>query len=203
MKKPILTLIFLAAILVPAFAQFQANIQLGANYTKSSSSPINAVDTKGAYGFVFATDLRIGHRFYVQPGAYFSTSRTVYNVTDSLAVNRNRIDRYAVGAKLWAGFKIINTKYVKLRVALGPSYDYFVGTNVHDDIDFKKEDFNKGSFNLDGNVGVDIWRISFDVTYNLGLTKTFDADYFSSKPKYRQITLTVGYIIGRLGKKIL
>ncbi len=201
MKKFILLLGIVLFFFAPVSAQFQICPQLGFNLTRTTASPRSGIDTKGAYGFSLAVDFKIGKRFYVQPGGYFATLRTIYIVNDSLIADRNSIDRYAAGIRAWAGYKIINEENFKLRFALGPSYDFFLGTNVHDDIYFSQDDFNKGSFNLDANLGIDIWRISLDVAYSVGLSKTFDADYFSRKPKYQRLTTTVGFIIGRRSPK--
>ncbi len=203
MKKIFLTIVFALVILFPTVGQFQVNPIIGLNLTRSTLSPTAGIKTKGAYGLTLGVDFRIGKRFYIQPGAYFSTNRTIYEASDSLNTYREPVDRNLFGAKLWVGFKILNSKNIKLRVALGPSYDYFLKTKVRDNLDFLKEDFSKGSFNLDGNVGISIWRISLDVSYTLGLTKTFDAEYFSKRPKYQRLTITVGYVFGKLGGKVV
>ena len=189
--------------LLPAVAQFQIIPQLGLNLTRSTLKPSDIIRTKGAYGVTVGCDFRIGKRFYVQPGAYFLTSRTVYlfDKPSSTTTTRVPVDRYLAGVKLWGGLKIINAKNLKLRIALGPSYDFYLKTNLHDDVNFSQTDFNKGSFNVDGNVGLDFWRISIDAAYTFGLSKTFDADYLSQKPKYQRFTVTLGFVIGRLSKK--
>ncbi len=196
-----LTLILLG--ITPSIAQFQIIPQLGLNLTRSTLKPSDIIRTKGAYGVTVGCDFRIGKRFYVQPGAYFLTSRTVYLVDNVLGTTTTRVpvDRYLAGVKLWGGFKIINAKNLKLRIALGPSYDFYLKTNLHDDVNFSQSDFNNGSFNVDGNLGLDFWRISLDAAYTFGLSKTFSSDYLSQKPKYQRFTVTLGFIIGRLSKK--
>ncbi|HEX2617178.1 MAG TPA: hypothetical protein VHL57_06525, partial [Flavobacteriales bacterium] len=69
MHRNLLSLLALT-IATAGQAQFHVNPQIGGTFVDLTDDP-NGVTTKAAFGFQVGLDLRIGDRFYFQPGAYF------------------------------------------------------------------------------------------------------------------------------------
>ena len=147
----------IASAIGSASAQFAVNPQLGINYTNLTNPPSN-VTTSAAVGFQLGADLRFGDRLYFQPGAFFGRSATVvkFSPLDTTFIEDNLI-RTTAKVKALIGYNIIHGDAFRLRVNAGPTYEALLSVDSKDDkIAFNKSDYNGGSFNMDGGLGVDL-----------------------------------------------
>lgn len=201
-KRNIFVLMLLLCLAGRGFAQFQINPQFGFNITKTTPEPDLNIKTLGSYGFSIGCDFKLGGRFYFLPGVFITSAHTTYQQIDSMMlVSESVVDRYAIGLRGWLGFKLVNMENFKIRITTGPSYDFFLVTDDHDNVKFSKDYFNNGSFNLDAGFGFDLWRISLDLSYSFGLSSSFNKDFLSDKPKYQRLSATIGFIIGKRSRK--
>ena len=181
-----------------ANAQFAINPQLGLNFTDLTDDP-TSVTTKAAVGFQVGADLRLGDRLYFQPGAYFGRSATVVKSTiiDTAIVEDNLI-RTTAKVKALMGFNLVHNDAFKLRVNVGPTYDVLLSVDSKDSrIDFNKDDYNAGSFNMDAGVGADIAMFTVETGVSYGLSKAYkDTDQLRSDAKYFTYYATIGLVFG-------
>ena len=181
-----------------ANAQFAINPQLGLNFTDLTDDP-TSVTTKAAVGFQVGADLRLGDRLYFQPGAYFGRGATVVKSTiiDTAIVEDNLI-RTTAKVKALMGFNLVHNDAFKLRVNVGPTYDVLLSVDSKDSrIDFNKDDYNAGSFNMDAGVGADIAMFTVETGVSYGLSKAYkDTDQLRSDAKYFTFYATIGLVFG-------
>lgn len=184
-----------------AVAQFQVNPQLGINFTELTDEE-EGVEYRADLGWQLGVDFRVGDRLYFQPGFHFVRTSTVvkYTLSDSLVYEDNLI-RTSVKLKAQLAYNIINGGGFKLRVNAGPSYDVLLSVdNKDDEIEFDKDDYNAGSFNMDGGLGVDLTFISVETGVSYGLSNSYkDTDVLSGDSKYFTFYATVGLVLGSAG----
>lgn len=179
-------------------AQFAINPQLGINMTNLTDNPQHT-DTKAAVGFQVGADLRFGDRLYFQPGAYFGRSATVvkFGAADTAIIEDNLI-RTTAKVKALMGFNLIHGDAFKLRVNVGPTYDVLLSVDSKDSkIEFNKDDYNAGSFNMDAGLGADIAIFTVETGVSYGLSKAYkDAGQLQSDAKYFTFYATIGLVFG-------
>lgn len=184
-----------------AWAQFQVNPQIGATFVDLTDNT-QTVTTSAAFGFQLGADLRIGDRFYFQPGAYFGRNATVVKIAVlDTAVIEDDLIRTTAKVKALVGFDLIHKEAFKLRVNAGPTYDVLLSVDSKDDkIAFNKDDYNAGSFNMDAGVGLDLALFTAEAGVSYGLSKAYmDADELRSDAKYFTFYMTIGVVFGSSG----
>ena len=200
MKKSLL-LMALLSVTVAAHAQLLVNPQLGVVFTDLTNDQ-PGVETKAAVDLQLGADVRIGGRFYFQPGAHFGRSATTvkYAYTDTTVIEDNLI-RTTLKAKALVGLNLIKTPIFKLRVNAGPTYEALLSVdNKDDEIQFNKDDYNAGSFNMDAGVGLDFAMLSAETGVSYGLSKAYrDAGELTQDAKYFTFYFTIGLLLGHSG----
>ena len=184
-----------------AMAQIQVNPQIGLTIQNISKPPAG-IDYEGGLGFKVGTDVRIGKRFYFQPGLFYSKSATVIKFTDVDTVQiKDNLIRTSLDAKALVGFRVVNKAGFGLRLMAGPSYDFLLSVDSKENtFDPKKSDFNSGSFNLDAGVGVDIWFLTGELGYRYGLTNAYkdnNNNVGNLDSKYLSFYFSLGILIGK------
>lgn len=179
-------------------AQLGINPQIGINFTQLSEEPKSGFDVEGRGGIYAGVDLRLGSKFYLQPGLFVVASKTVYEYKDSLFINASEVTRFGAKLKGLLGYKIIDSSF-KLRLMAGPTYNFLLSIDEEQNPYFDEDDFNKGTFNLDFGVGVDILFLTAELGYSYGFSDVFERDIsevFDDPPKYQSWIVTVGIIFG-------
>lgn len=200
MKKALVLPVLLALSGV-LHAQLQINPQLGMVLTDLTDDQ-PGVESKAAIGFQLGADLRIGGRFYFQPGAHIGRSATTvkYAFTDTTVIEDDLI-RTTAKLKALVGFNLIHRSAFKLRLNAGPTYDVLLSVDNKDDkIAFNRDDYNAGSFNMDAGAGIDLLMMSAETGISYGLSNAYkDAGELQAKAKYFTFYLTIGIVIGKAG----
>lgn len=190
--------IVLLALATSCAAQLKVNPQLGVVFTDLTDD-MPGVESKAAVGMQLGLDLRIGDRFYFQPGGHFGRSATTveYAFTDTTVIEDNLI-RTTAKFKALVGFDLIHRSVFKLRVNAGPTYEALLSVDSKDDeIAFNKDDYNAGSFNMDAGAGLDLAMMSAEAGISYGLSNAYkDAGELQAKAKYFTFYVTLGIIIG-------
>lgn len=198
MKLNHLLLPLFAASIGSASAQIAINPQLGITYSNLTNTPSNVV-TSAAVGFQLGADLRFGDRLYFQPGAYFGRNATVIKFTplDTSFIEDNLI-RTTAKVKALLGYNLIHGESFRLRVNAGPTYEALLSVDSKDDkIAFNKSDYNGGSFNMDGGLGVDLAFVTLETGVSYGLSNAYkDEGKLLSDSKYFTWYATLGVVIG-------
>ncbi|MBI1193867.1 MAG: outer membrane beta-barrel protein [Bacteroidetes bacterium] len=198
MKKIGLIMVMLAiAAGLQAQVGLAVNPQVGLIGVRTSQEPRAGIRTNNKIGFLGGVDLRVGNRFYLQPGAFLTTSKTVYEFDDSLFVNEEEIARTSFKLKALAGFKVVDGEHFNLRLAAGPTYDFLIGLNGEDNTVFEEDEFKNGTFNLDAAIGMDIYILTLEVGYSYGFSNVYQSGGgFNSDAKYQGVYATVGIAFG-------
>lgn len=197
MNKPLIIAVLCCAT-ITAQAQLQVNPQIGLTYQNITANE-PGVTTKANAGFQIGLDFRIGERFYFQPGLHFARNVTALTLDypDTTIIQYN-IVRSFVKMKALVGYNLLQTHTVKLRAIAGPTYDVLLSVDhTGDPISFSEDDYAKGSFNIDGGLGVDILFLTAETGVSYGLTHTLkDSSTLSSDAKYFTWYLTLGVVFG-------
>jgi hypothetical protein len=174
--KAVLFMLFVWCTYLQANAQATAGIKFGASTPDVSPSEITIIDkgvnyyhitvAKEGYGFhagIFL-EAQMGH-FFVQPELLFNSSNVEYNL-DSLATagtQHAQIDETYrhLDIPLTMGFKA-----GVLRIGVGPvGHIYVSSENGFEGYEGYAPDFDKFSWGWQGGIGLDFWKLHFDVRY--------------------------------------
>ncbi len=171
MKKYFLFFVFLLSASI-VFAGLDLGVKVGYNAAKLSTS-MDSIKTSFKSGFQFGAFVRIGKRLYVQPEAYYTTQGGVF--TSNVSNWKQNVKLGSVDIPVLLGFKIINNDNLNLRILAGPAASIIVNKtientgNITDPI--TKADINTVNWNIQAGAGVDIWKFTFDIRYQIGLNQ--------------------------------
>jgi hypothetical protein len=190
-------------------AQWQFNPQIGLTFQNLTDAPENA-EYKAKAGWILGMDARVGETFYLQPGLFFARNATTVTTevpsndpNNQGTITTNSIEddivRSYAKLRLMGGWKLINGDGFKLRLAVGPSYDFLLSVDDKDDkLGFEEADFTSGSFNLDAAVGMDIAFFTVEPGVSFGLSQVYSDNIRTQEidSKYLTFSLTVGLVFG-------
>jgi hypothetical protein len=188
-------------------AQWQINPQIGLTYQNLTDAPEGA-EYKAKAGWILGLDARVGETFYLQPGLFFGRNATTVTVSaedpnnpgsgTTTTIEDDLVRSYA-RLRLMGGWKLINGDAFKLRLAVGPSYDFLLSVDDKDDkLDLDEADFTNGSFNLDAAVGMDFAIFTVEPGMSFGLSQAYEDNVRTQEidSKYLTFSLTVGLVFG-------
>ncbi|MCU0474239.1 MAG: PorT family protein [Bacteroidales bacterium] len=200
--KKLLVIVFTVLIALPAFAQFNFGLKVGATTTTvptynitTGANNIEAVKNAG-WGFQGGVFLRLGLKsVYIQPEIVFATNSYEYDVTtvsgtDILKQNFNRLE-----IPLLLGIKL-----GPLHINAGPSATVQIGSPkaLIDDPNFV-EMYRGATYGFSAGLGLDIFKkIIIDARYNGSLSGKFgdkvtiDGQDFKIDSRQPSFTLSVG-----------
>jgi len=198
--KKLLLLLPALFIFYSANAQLDLNPQAGINIVNLSKPP-SGESFSGTVGLLTGADLRIGGKYYIQPGIFLNRSATISNFTFDSITYKNNLYRTTIKLKTMVGVKLVNKSLFKIRLCAGPSYDFLLAiNNKYNDQPlntYSKSNFQSGTFNVDGGLGFDLWFTSIDFGYSYGITNAFKAQ---GNNKYNStfagFYITAGIILG-------
>ncbi|MBK9639152.1 MAG: outer membrane beta-barrel protein [Bacteroidetes bacterium] len=200
-------------------AQIRFNPQAGICVLSIDDAKYKDVNTitEGAFsaeiGIMTGVDMRIGNKIYFQPGVFYSKSVSLANIKEtvlgagdtvvSVEYYADKLIRTTIKAKALIGFNPINKRLFKLRMMIGPTYDFIVGaSNKGTEIEVDTRNFENGSFNLDAALGFDIYRITLEAGFTQGFTEAFDKNkFYGFDSKYSGYYITVGILLGKAKTK--
>jgi len=195
--KKLFTLSIIIFASLQLFAQFQFNPQIGIT-SLSVKNPPSGVTYDGKVGMSLGADLRFGSRFQIQPGVHYVSSVTAFQIAGSEAVAGEVLYR-SLKIKALLAYNLIHSEQFKLRINAGPAYDFLMSAKEKDSKINVKDDYKKGTFFLQGGLGVDFFFLTADLGYAQGLSQTF-AGEDAPDAKMAGVYFTVGVIFGN-GKK--
>ena len=177
-------------------AQVAFNPQIGMALTTLTPEQ-EGVQYKSDVGVLAGADLRIGKRFYFQPGAFFVSSKTAISAGDSV-VTEDHLVWNSLKLKAQVGYNLLDGDDFRLRLNAGPTYNWLLSASGKDDnIKVELKDFNSGSFNLDAGLGIDLWIVSVESGISYGLTKAYkEKDGFSNDARFFTFYVTAGVVLG-------
>lgn len=185
MKK---ILLLITALFVIQFSQAQKLITFGpmAGLTSSMLDHSDVANSKPGTGYALGGFIRGDiKKFYIQPAIYY-----VHN-TSTFDFNQSNIDTKMnnINADLLLGYRIFKfTDLTYVRIFAGPSYSNISSFKY----DGGKPDYSSDNILLNVGAGWDVWKLTFDLRYQQGLT---DIDKTSSTLYTNVFMLTAGFKI--------
>jgi hypothetical protein len=171
MKK--LYLFFLVSCVTASFSAFSQStdlyITIGALGTTYQNIE-NAGEYTAQVGAEAGLGVRIGDRFWVQPGVYYQRTSQEYSPTN-LPQGEVTLDRSQLHVPIAFGFSLIQFDPLDIHLYAGPSGTILLSHNSIAGI--SKEDFKDASLGINVGVGVDVWILSLDVYADFGVTSAF------------------------------
>jgi hypothetical protein len=194
MKKTF-TILLVVFASIQLFAQMQFNPQIGLS-VMSFSNPPDGYKYHGKAGMSLGADLRFGGKFQLQPGVHYISSKTGME-TNAGETTTSDVTYKSIKLKALLAYNLIDADQFKFRVNAGPSYDFLLAAKNKDSDTDIKDNFNNGTFFLQGGVGVDFLFLTADVGYAQGLSKAFNKDYVTTDAKSKGFYFTVGVVFGK------
>jgi hypothetical protein len=206
MNKIKLTFAFILLTVAYSYGQVAFNPEIGLTISTLNNLEKNT-SNKARVGWQAGADFRIGRQLYLQPGIFASQTSTVYVIDDGTA-QESKLERTDVKLKVLAGFNLLNADDAKLRVNVGPTYNFLIASKAKNDnlddvtLGQIEDNFNNGLFNIDAGLGIDFWKLTIEGGYSLGLSNAFkddvdaQAEYVKSNVKYGTFYFNVGFVIG-------
>lgn len=171
MKKLIL---MLACCLCAAsvMASKPVNVGIHAGWVNSGLKTKLGESFKDANGYSAGLFARVNvSKFYIEPAVDYSFMKS-----SSLKMNYVQIP-------IMAGFRVLDLKIAQLRVFVGPEADFMAkkikGASMKDAVVCGR-----------AGAGIDLWKLTLDVDYKFGLSKTSDL-----LKKTQGVNVTVGFKI--------
>ncbi len=176
MNKITLLLLFLVCFSGSKAQEFVLGVKAGLTSTQVIGSDFKSFSSPDNYnGFLVGAYTRVGLvSFFIQPEILFrNLNFSVANNNNSSASNNlSYIDVPVLFGK----------KFLKLvRVSAGPNFQFLVNkditvSNASSAVDTIKEgDFKNFVLGAQAGLGVDVWKLSFDVRYDFSLTQIGEA----------------------------
>jgi len=166
----LLFILFLSTTLV--FGEFTIGIKVGYNAAKLSTS-IDTISTTFKSGFQAGIFVRIGKRVYFQPELYYTTQGGVFS--SNLSNWEQNIKLGSLDVPALVGFKIINHDKLNLRILAGPVASFIVNKTISEAEGvinpITSADINSINWYIQAGAGLDIWKFTLDVRYQIGLNQ--------------------------------
>jgi len=169
-KLFLLSVFLLSATLV--FAEFTVGIKVGYNASKLSTS-LDTISTSFKSGFQVGAFVRIGKRVYFQPEVYYTTQGGVFS--SNLYDWKQNIKLGSLDVPALIGFKIINHDKLNLRILAGPVASFIVNKTIEETgvviNPITNADINSVNWYIQAGAGLDLWKFTLDVRYQIGLNQ--------------------------------
>lgn len=165
MRKQIL---LIGALLASATMMAQTAIKpaVGLNFTDWSKDNVSG-EYKARAGWQLGGSVAFGKKFYVEPGLFYVGKSTEFVSSDQQNFDNFKANINGIRIPVAVGANLIGseTSIIGIR-GFGGLSGFFV-TSASSDI---KDEINKTNFGLFAGVGVDIWKIFVDASYEWSLT---------------------------------
>jgi hypothetical protein len=197
MKFLALQILFSIIIFTNVCAQEVINPVLGLNFSALTSDP-PGLESQLRVGWHIGLNGRFGSRFYFQPGVHYAIlgkELTSVEDIDTLKKGSFKSDVHALRIPLLVGMQLINTeeKESPFNINVHAGLSGAVILSISDNTTVKKEDFVSPIFSGVFGVGVDLLFLTFEVDYEVGLTKVFDeTKRIVSDAKNNAVLMTLG-----------
>ncbi|MCE2495041.1 MAG: outer membrane beta-barrel protein [Flavobacteriales bacterium] len=192
MKKiALLFLLFLLAL--PGVAQVKIQPQAGLTLSRLTTDEI--IDKSEArVGTDLGVSFRFGNRAYFYPGVYWKrwSSDLVVLGSDTLGPANFTLDVQSIQVPARLGVNLVHGDLFKLRINGGPAWTRVVKLES-DPIDpeaWNIEDFNNNIWSWQAGMGIDLWFLTLDVTYDQGINTMF----VEGDAENRMLSLEIGVV---------
>ena len=175
MKKFMLGIILVLFSAGVTFGQFSYGLKIGYNASKLHSS-LDSIKSSFNSGFHFGAFVRIGKKVYLQPEVYYTLQGGIFqnNVSKTVDNWKQNVTVGTMDIPVLVGFKMIDVKVVNWRIMAGPMASFVVNSKITDvnlTGPIKKSDINSTNWYVQVGTGVDVFFVTLDVRYQIGLNQ--------------------------------
>jgi hypothetical protein len=172
MKKLLLILaIIISSQFTFAGIGFVIGPKVGFNSSKLSMS-LDTVSSQFKSGFSIGAFARIGKKVYLQPELYYSTNGGVFS--SNLYNWKQTVKIGALNIPVLIGYSFIN-RIVNVRVMAGPMVSFVINKGITESGSLNgpltNGDISNANWYIQAGGGVDVWKLTLDIRYQLGLNK--------------------------------
>jgi hypothetical protein len=178
MKKIIVILLFFLPAIFSAetmFGQFSLGVKVGYNASNLSTN-LDSVKTNFKSGFQFGAYARFGKKLYLQPEIYYTTQGGVFKSNTQNWKQTIKIG--SLDIPVLVGYKMFNTKMLNIRILAGPQASFVINKSISEGAisdtvvgPIKNGDLSSVNWAIQAGAGVDVWRFTLDVRYQIGLSQ--------------------------------
>jgi hypothetical protein len=186
-----------AAITGSATAQTRIiiNPQAGVNSTLFSNDVVDDQgitfgEFKSRVGFQLGGYVRIGQRWYLQPGAFYHNIGLKLTATEAADFDSFDSQIHTLLVPVLVGFDIIESEFLVFRANAGGGANVRLSVDENDQI--TKDDVKSLSWSALFGLGLDISFITADLGYQLGLSSFFETEDGGTDSKLRSWYGNVG-----------
>ncbi len=163
-------LIFLSAELT--FGQFTIGIKVGYDAAKLSTN-MDTITSNFKSGFQVGAFARIGKRLFLQPELYYTTQGGVF--TSNISDWQQNIKIGSMDVPVLSGFKLLKGDFINVRLMAGPMASFVVNKNISEAGGIagpiETADLNSVNWAIQAGAGLDVWKFTLDVRYQVGLNQ--------------------------------
>lgn len=154
-----------------------------------SANTMSGVESEANGGFYFGAGLRFGKNVHLATGIYYQGYRlnAQFNTQNPDSSNFQPLNSNYICFPIQIGFHLINTKLFKFRLAGGAvAYQHINGTVQSPN----QLDFAQSLWSMRITAGMEVWRLVFNASYDLGVSDVF---VNSLDSKYRALNAGIGF----------
>jgi len=171
MKKLLfIVLIFLSAEFT--FGQFTVGIKVGYDAAKLSTN-MDTITSNFKSGFQVGAFARIGKRLFLQPELYYTTQGGVF--TSNTSNWEQNIKIGSMDVPVLIGFKLLKGDFINVRLMAGPMASFVVNKSISEaggiTGPINTADLNSVNWAIQAGAGMDVWKLTLDVRYQVGLNQ--------------------------------
>lgn len=167
--------------------------EVGVNLVTYTSGTDDVLESDTGIGFEAGVKVRIGGRFFVEGGGFWTTSGADVTSTDDQTTDGFQIQDFRVPVVL--GLKIIQSRAIALRV-FGGAYPAFVTGVSDNDFGVEKEDLESAIWSGRAGAGLDFTLLTVDAGYDFGLSDVFKPEFEAEGVKRNGPFLEAGLRFG-------
>ncbi len=188
MKNLILLTLFTCCISLSAFAQIKSKPAIGLSLSNFST---DVSEAKAQPGFLLGTTFVLGNKLYFEPGVFYATKSTEFVTESTAGSQKYSADVKGFRVPVGVGLNILGDGTSNFDIHVMGGFSGFFVTDVGDD--FEKDDFESPSWGTYAGVGIDIWKIFIDATYEWSLTNVQKDVSAIDLGKSRNVFITAGF----------
>ena len=193
--KKIITLLLLSFLIHAAMAQVEIRPFLGANFSNVSKTPDGA-STQAKIGGQIGASLMIGNRFHLNPGISYFSRTTEYVYADSPELNTDLITN-GISIPILVGYRFVDptTEPVfNFRLYAGPSMMFLTQNEFSGGEEREEIDWSNTLWGGQLGAGLDIFIFFVDVSYEFGLSDTFDGGENNTVSDFTKVKNNTFYV---------
>lgn len=176
-------------------SQTQINPVIGVNFSVLTTDP-EKFDSEGRLGWHFGANLRIGDKFYFQPGLHYAQLNSKVTSLEDDPIDEHSFESNigVVRIPLLAGVRLLDAekKEDPFNVNLHGGLAMEFVTDEENTL-LTEDSFTSPLFAVVVGAGIEFMFLTFDIDYEIGLTPVFDTDLgFIENPTNNAFIISVG-----------